>query len=567
MTVLILGFVLAANAQPGADLLKPFPSVVRRNEVLAFKPKSGHHFGLEAPQKCGGNKPVEASARFIKCQFLTAGEASATLNVCDDAKTFCKPVPVTLRVSDETAPDPVRLVKNENLNHETKKTLVPGFAVGTPEELAAQALKNKKPVFVMVSTDWCPPCNEAKEYLLQSPGFLAATKDWFKVYVDGDSLSSVAWEKRVPYRYYPSFVLLNDRFEEVARFNGELRQADFAQWAEENSRYLNDPVAHLQRRVVARKDGSVMQKLKDLFNSANPASRHADEVRWLKWALDRKHDVPLVKKVMEGGSHPELKIEMVRHQLELLGEEPKPDKSRQVALAKDLAEATFKGEDWAQSIVELCDLDAAACKSYVAKIPERLQFLNSRPGLEDSERASMLGEELFFVTYLFESLNDKAKQKEFANKCVDALGKLSSMTRLKLGRGAQQTQMACYEMAGRYAEAEAQLKTLIETYPNEPTFMVRMARLFRKQKKLDLALKWIEKSENVSYGFNWFSGQMIKSDILLDLKREHDAAKVLEDALIEVRLSEDQSNRNQIVASRLRTAQTKILELKNRKTN
>lgn len=557
MIFIIFAFVQTVLAAPDADLLKPTPAVVRRNEVVEFKPKAGHHFSLEAPQKCASLQPVEASARVVKCQFLNAGDVTATLNVCDDAKTFCKPVSVGLKVSEQTAPDPVRLVRNEGRNHELKKALVPGFTTGSPDEITAQAAAGKKPVLMMISTDWCPPCNEAKEYLLVSPAFQAATREWFKVYVDGDSLMSVEWEKRVPYKYYPSFVLLNSKMEEIGRFNGELREGVFSAWAEEQSKYVNDPIAVLRERVLARKNGGVWQKIKGLFNKGNPAERHAEEVRLLKWALDQnKHDV--IARVTEGANYSEVVVELTRYRLQRLQDEGKADKARQLALATDLVNATFRGDDWAESLSGLCEESAEECKKFVGKIPERVEFLEKREGLTESERASMIGEEYYNLANVFETLNNKSTEKEFADKCVAAYEKLKNLSRLKLGRGAQQTQMACFEMAGRFNEAEKRLQTLVEIYPNEPTFMVRMARLYRKQKKLDQALKWLDKADGVAYGFNWFSAQMIKSDVLLDLKRDQDAEKVLEEALKEVRLSEERDNRNQTVAARLRAAQAKI---------
>jgi hypothetical protein len=199
------------------DLLQTFPAEVLRYEVVEFRPQKAHHFSLEAPQNCGGGEMVAREARALKCQFTQPGKASATFNVCDDKKTFCKPVSLALNVLERAAPDSKRLRANETLNRELKHTLVPGFETGTPEALKKKAAQAGKPVFMMVSTDWCPPCNEAKEHLLSSQMFHELSAGWTKVYVDGDCLGAADWEKAVPYRYYPSFIFLNSSFQETGR--------------------------------------------------------------------------------------------------------------------------------------------------------------------------------------------------------------------------------------------------------------------------------------------------------------------------------------------------------------
>jgi tetratricopeptide (TPR) repeat protein len=557
MIILALTLSTALHAATDTDLLKPYPTVVRRHEVIEFKPKAGHHFSVEAPQKCARHSPVEANVRAIKCQFLKAGEAAATLNVCDDAKTFCKPVTVALQVSDKVAPDPVRLVKNETLNKDLKKILAPGFITGTPEEIRALAEKDKKPIFVMISTDWCPPCNEAKEYLLTSEAFIKATNGWLKVYVDGDSLAAVAWEKWVPYRYYPSFVLLNEEMGEVGRYNGELRGIDFVAWTEEQSRFLKDPIARLQARVLARKNHNWLRRLKDVLGGGTPDSRHADEVRLLKWAIDQNKD-EIIKQVADDSRFPELQVELITYRIKQLNDETKPDQAKLMELEKSLVAASFFREDWSAAVLQLCETKAEGCVPPDSKINERLQILRDRAGLAEAEKASMMGEEYFYLAYVFDTVKDVKRRKQFADLCVGEYEKLNKLSRLKLARGAQQNQLNCFEIAERFPEAEKRLKTLVETYPSEPTFMVRMARLLKKQKKPAEALKWIEKGEGVAYGFNWFSAQLLKSELLLDLKRADEASKVIDSALDEVRITEERNNRNQVIAARLRVMQTKI---------
>ena len=93
--------------------------------------------------------------------------------------------------------------------------------------------------------------------------------------------------------------------------------------------------------------------------------------------------------------------------------------------------------------------------------------------------------------------------------------------------------------------------------PSEPTFRLRLARVYRKQKLFAKALDQVDQGLAVAYGYNWFTAVLLKSDILLDQKRGADADRVLREALNEVQLSSDPSNRNQLLAGRLRAAQLK----------
>ncbi len=543
-----------------AELLKAFPGEVLRNEIVAFKPKADHHFSLEAPQRCSGKAPIEATARTIKCQFTDPGSAEATLNVCDDKKTFCKPVAVSLLVAEKAAREPIRLVQNQLLNKDLKASMVPGFNFATPDEARREAARIGQPVLVMISTDWCPPCNEAKEYLLTSEAFQTTTKDWYRIYVDGDSLGASEWDKVVPFHYYPSFVLLNSKMEEVARFNGELRQKNFRDWAKDQIRWLDYPIKDLRVRVAARMQKTFRQRLSDWWNGVHNSSRRYDKIRMLAHALDQRDKEMADLLIYKQDFHPEeIRSQTLNYQIEKLEGNTKPDAVKlRAALFRNLTDHNLNREDWAESVTRMCDVDEAECRALTVNIPLRLDALKTRSDLTPAERASALGEEYYYLAQLFLRLKDKAKEKEFAESCVTAYEDLRRLSKMKLPRSAQQGIVPCLEQAGRFQEAEKALKSLVEMYPYEPTFMLRMARLFRKQKKLDLALQWVNKAEVVAYGYNWFSLVLLKSEILLDLKRKDEAKATLSAALTELRLDEDRESRNQLVVSRLRAAQEKI---------
>ncbi|MGZ3721440.1 MAG: hypothetical protein ACXVA9_00835 [Bdellovibrionales bacterium] len=562
--MLIFAFLSLVWAAEPASLVRFYPGEVLRNETVEFKPVDNHHFSFEAPQNCGSGSLNEKTPRTIKCQFLQAGETQATLNICDDKKTFCKPVQLKVNVVQREGADAAALKKNEHLNKELKKTLIAGFAEGTSEEVTAKAAQLHQPVLVMVSTDWCPPCNESKEYLLPSETFKSATKDWYKVYVDGDSIGAAAWEKAVPYHYFPSYILLNSKMEEIGRFNGELRQGEFAAWAKTQSEFLNDPIRDLKERVMARLAGQWSQKIKDLWHRVSAEKIHRDNDRLLNWALDQE-DKDLVAQLVAEGDYPTQRAQILQFQLNELNRiataQKKDLKAEKTKIHQALLQETFAGEHWSTHLEEYCEMDATACKPYVAKIPERLAFLEKRTGLQDAERESLLGDEYYYITQTYQTLEEKTALKEFAVKCVDHFEAMQKNSKLKISRSGYQGMVACLELAEAFPREEKVLNALIEAYPNEPTFKWRMARMLRKQKKFDDALVWIAKAETLAYGYNWFSLQLLKAEILLSQKKREEAKQVVQATLAQIQLDSSTESRNQRLVARLRNLQISASEV------
>jgi thiol-disulfide isomerase/thioredoxin len=569
MTAFLFG-LMANVAAATASLLQAYPTAVLRHEVVSFKAIKAHHFSPEAPQSCGDGSLVENTPTQVKCQFAAAGPVHATFNICDDKKTFCKTVGADLTVREQSAAEARKLlVKNQDLNRAVKHALVPGFAQGTPAAMRAAAAKAGKPVFLMISTDWCPPCNEAKEHLLASETFKKTSDGWFKIYVDGDALEADEWDRIVPYRYFPSFVYLDRDLKEVARYTGPLREQEFKAWAAKVGGWTGDPIAAVRARVLARFDKSLTQRLSDWMRLKSEESRRSDETRLLKWALDQD-DQDLLERF--GKTYdvekrfPEQAADWLRHRLDHLSEADRKN-GQYIDMNNRLLDLLRTEDGWAAVLDDFCSTDAKACAPHLREVDARLEFLAKRPGLTQAERASWLGEEYTYLTDVYQMLGRKTEEQKLARDCVKSYDRLApaapSTGLLKVSRAAHQGQVTCLELAGRYSEAEAVLKPLIAAYPSEPTFLTRMARVLRREKKLAPALVWIGKAEEVAYGYNWFSTELLKADILIELKRGGEAASVIDAALGRVNLDSTQDSRDQAVVARLRGLQAKLENLKN----
>lgn len=86
-----------------------------------------------------------------------------------------------------------------------------------------------KPVLVMFSASWCPPCNMMKKDVLPRENVQAALGKWALAYIDTDE------NKKLPEQYriqaIPTFVMLDSAGAELGRFN--FMPADvFAGWIE-----------------------------------------------------------------------------------------------------------------------------------------------------------------------------------------------------------------------------------------------------------------------------------------------------------------------------------------------
>lgn len=545
MLSILLAISGTAWAGTAALFLQPSPPQVLLNEIIEFRAVAGHHFSAEAPQRCGSGVLIEKTVRAVTCQFQKSGATTATLNVCDDKKTYCKLNEVSIRVleqlSSEKRLEPTRSVVAWDL----QKDLAPGFVEGSPEEIRLQAAAKKQPVFLMISTEWCPPCNETKEYLFNTAGFKEASANWFKVYVNGDSLTAQNWEKVVPYRAFPTMVMLNEKLQEIGRFDGELREGDFVAWARQQQSFYPTSLSQIKSKTARTPEES-----RRLLSWAISTDQHAlvseirsvsvwDEEMTLKLAL---YDLSQLDKDIS--SDDKKKAEVAREQ------------KRKLLL--DLLAKTVEKDDFEDFLSELCDLDLEKCRSFVSKLPGRLELVKGWKSLNANERASTLGEMALTQSEIYQALGDKKKAKMVAQFCANQFATQTRGSKLKTARAANQARVRCLEKAGRVKEAEALVRKLISAYPEEPTFLIRMARLKRAEKKPLEAYEWVQKAERHAYGYNWFSAVFLKADLEVELKRRDEALKTLSAALAQVDLPQEKELRNHGLVHRIRELEARV---------
>ncbi|MGH6609727.1 MAG: thioredoxin family protein, partial [Burkholderiaceae bacterium] len=102
-------------------------------------------------------------------------------------------------------------------------------ATGDIESAFATAKAEKKPVFLFWTAAWCPPCNHVKSTIFTRDEFVAKSRSFVPVYVDGDTASGQALGKRFNVSGYPTMVLLTADGNEVTRLEGSVEPAKYMQ--------------------------------------------------------------------------------------------------------------------------------------------------------------------------------------------------------------------------------------------------------------------------------------------------------------------------------------------------
>lgn len=93
----------------------------------------------------------------------------------------------------------------------------------------AQAAKNSQPVFLFWTAVWCPPCNQVKSTIFTRDDFIAKSRAFVPLYIDGDTPGGQALGKRFSVSAYPTMVLLRPDGIEITRLAGSVDPAKYMQ--------------------------------------------------------------------------------------------------------------------------------------------------------------------------------------------------------------------------------------------------------------------------------------------------------------------------------------------------
>ena len=91
---------------------------------------------------------------------------------------------------------------------------------GTVDSAFELARVSEKPLFLYWGAVWCPPCQEIKNTVFKSPQFVARSKLFIPVYLDGDIDDTQAIGERFGVQGYPTMIVFSPMGEEVTRIPG-----------------------------------------------------------------------------------------------------------------------------------------------------------------------------------------------------------------------------------------------------------------------------------------------------------------------------------------------------------
>jgi thioredoxin-related protein len=131
---------------------------------------------------------------------------------------------------------------------------------GSVEAAFAKAKQQNKPLFLYWGAVWCPPCNQVKATVFNRKDFVAQTKSFIPVYLDGDAPGAQKIASQFNVRAYPTTILLKPDGKEIMRLPGEVDPLRYVQLLAQGVRHAI-PMAELVKRAALTKTaGNLTEK-------------------------------------------------------------------------------------------------------------------------------------------------------------------------------------------------------------------------------------------------------------------------------------------------------------------
>ncbi len=139
---------------------------------------------------------------------LTLGMLVSLILLC---LTACNPA----LDSDTEQPDKTAQIEG----HGNEGHGITWFEGSVAEAFNLAAVANK-PIFMYWGAVWCPPCQEIKHTVFKSPEFIAQSKLFIPIYLDGDTERAQSVGEEFGVKGYPTMIIFSPLGEEVTRIPG-----------------------------------------------------------------------------------------------------------------------------------------------------------------------------------------------------------------------------------------------------------------------------------------------------------------------------------------------------------
>lgn len=494
--------VLAAEP----SLLRSRPTAALVDEVIELKPAEGHHFNVEAPQKCGGDKPVELLPRRVRCQPGRPGKYAILVSVCDDALTFCKQETFDVQVTGVSK----AAAKASPMAAPPKETRKgPDGFLTDPAAAVAQAKKEKKLLFIDFYGIWCPPCNDLDEHAYPTAEFQAEAPNFVRLALDADAASSFDLKTRFKVGGYPTLIIADADLREIDRVVGFRSGTALVQFMMSAYAHKDEPIED-----AAKADAAAGQRVNVLRR-----------LRVARWRVDRGEPA-LAEPLLTGIAYPPARkalLEARRERARLEDDAPAGLAALKELVEKFPDEADFS--DWASS---LADADPAAARPYEDAVRRSVDRWSQDPGLGSAGYDA--GDLYANLGSFLDAVGSTGTAKAAWSKAADAYERQARRSRLPMPRAANFGRADALMKAGRAEEAAKLYAALVKAYPKEFTFNYDYATQL-SEKDPAAAYPYAVQAAASAYGDNWLRAVRLQASLELKLKRPRDAVKTLDEAL------------------------------------